>query len=159
MRVASVSRCGYFAIGVYEAGRRSKLDLNSDVSSWLGWSLRNPSFPDRPITLSMLLRTPAPSASNDDTYAIPLGTSLQAVMQDPLNWDPQHRPGDYFSYINMNYPIVGSIVERVTGERFDVWMRREVLEPMKLEACFNWSTCNDDAVARAVESTAPTASR
>jgi CubicO group peptidase (beta-lactamase class C family) len=51
----------------------------------------------------------------------------------------------------MNFPIVGSIVEKVTGERFDLWMRREVLEPMKLDACYNWPTCSDSAVAGAVE--------
>ena len=58
----------------------------------------------------------------------------QALMADPKNWDPQHGPGDnYFRYTNLNFPIVGSIVEKATGERFDIWMRREVLEPMRLE--------------------------
>jgi CubicO group peptidase (beta-lactamase class C family) len=31
-----------------------------------------------------------------------------------------------------------------------MWMRRNVLEPMKLDACYNWPTCSDIAVARAV---------
>jgi CubicO group peptidase (beta-lactamase class C family) len=83
---------------------------------------------------------------------IPLGGSLQAVMADPRNWDPQHGPGDnYFRYTNLNFPIVGSIVEKVTGDRFDIWMRRNVLEPMKLDACYNWPTCSDAIVGRAVE--------
>jgi CubicO group peptidase (beta-lactamase class C family) len=34
-------------------------------------------------------------------------------------------------------------------------MRREVLEPMKLDACYNWPTCSDEAVARAVELDSP----
>ena len=34
-------------------------------------------------------------------------------------------------------------------------MRREVLKPMKLDACFNWPTCSDAAVARAVELDGP----
>jgi CubicO group peptidase (beta-lactamase class C family) len=41
-------------------------------------------------------------------------------------------------------------MEKVTRERFDLWMRREVLEPMKLDSCFNWPTCSDAAAARAV---------
>ena len=86
----------------------------------------------------------------------PLGDSLQLLMQDPKNWDPQHGPGDnYFSYTNLNFPIVGSIVERVTGERFDIWMRRNVLEPMRLDACYNWPTCSDAMIARAVELDSP----
>ena len=55
----------------------------------------------------------------------------------------------------MNFPIVGSIVEKVTGERFDIWMRRNVLQPMRIDACYNWPTCSDAAVARAVELVTP----
>jgi CubicO group peptidase (beta-lactamase class C family) len=155
VRVASVSKM-VTAIGVMKLIDRGKLDLNSDVSRWLGWPLRNPSFPDRPITLAMLLAHTGSIREHDDNYVIPLGGSLQQVMADPKNWDPQHGPGDgYFAYVNLNYPIVGSIVEKVTGERFDIWIRREVLAPMKLDACFNWPTCSDAAVARAVELDTP----
>ena len=151
VRVASVSKLGT-AIGVMKLVEQGKLDLSSDVSRWLGWSLRNPSVPDRQITLGMLLSHTSSVREHDDDYVIPLGRSLQAVMADPANWDPKHGPGDnYFRYTNLNFPIVGSIVEKVTGERFDIWMRRNVLEPMKLDACYNWPTCSDATVARAVE--------
>src|SRR5438552_10441781 len=150
-RVASVSKM-VTTIGVMKLVEQGKLDLSSDVSRWLGWSLRNPAFPDRPITLRMLLSHTSSVREHDDDYVIPLGGSLQSLMTDPRNWDPQHGPGDnVFRYTNLNFPIVGSIVERVTGERFDIWMRRNVLEPMKLDACYNWPTCSDAAVARAVE--------
>jgi CubicO group peptidase (beta-lactamase class C family) len=42
------------------------------------------------------------------------------------------------------------VVERATGERFDRVARREVLEPLGLDACFNWATCSEAAAARAV---------
>ncbi len=155
VRVASVSKM-VTAIGVMKLIDRGKLDLNSDVSRWLGWPLRNPSFPDRPITLAMLLSHTGSIREHDDNYVIPLGGSLREVMTDPKNWDANHGPGDgYFAYVNLNYPIIGSVIEKVTGERFDVWMRREVLAPMKLDACFNWPTCSDQAVARAVELDTP----
>jgi len=151
VRVASISKLGT-AIGVMKLVEAGKLDLTSDVSKWLGWSLRNPSFPDRPITLGMLLSHTSSVREHDDDYVIPLGGSLRQVMADPKNWDPQHGPGDnYFRYTNLNFPIVGSIVEKVTGERFDIWTRRNVLEPMRLDACYNWPTCSDAMVARAVE--------
>ncbi|HEX3676739.1 MAG TPA: serine hydrolase [Sphingomicrobium sp.] len=151
VRVASVSKM-VASIGVMKLIEEGRLDLTSDVSRWLGWSLRNPSFPDRPITLEMLLSHTSSVREHDDDYVIPLGRSLQRVMADRANWDPQHGPGDnYFRYTNLNFPIVGSIIEKVTGERFDIWMRRNVLEPMKLDACYNWPTCSDTEVARAVE--------
>jgi CubicO group peptidase (beta-lactamase class C family) len=151
VRVASISKM-VTAIGVMQLVDSGKLELTSDVSRWLGWTLRNPSFPDQPIDLSMLLSHTASVREHDDDYVIPLGQSLQQVIADPKNWDAQHGPTDhYFSYVNLNYPIIGSIVEKVTGERFDLWMHEHVLAPMKLDACYNWPTCSDAAVAGAVE--------
>jgi CubicO group peptidase (beta-lactamase class C family) len=76
-------------------------------------------------------------------------------MADPANWDSKHAPGTYFAYVNLNYPLVGSIIEKVTGQRFDLWMHDNVLAPMKIDACFNWPTCSDQSVARAVELDTP----
>jgi len=150
VRVASISKL-VVAVGVMKLVESGKLELDGDASQWLGWTLRNPSFPDRPITLRMLLSHTSSVRDHEDQYAIPLGHTVQEVMSAPTSWDLKHGPGDgYFTYGNLNFPIIASIVERVTGERFDIWMRREVLQPMKLEACYNWPTCSDAAVSRAV---------
>src|SRR5438067_13239581 len=50
VRVASVSKM-VTTIGVMKLVEAGKLELTSDVSRWLGWSLRNPTFPDRPNPL------------------------------------------------------------------------------------------------------------
>jgi CubicO group peptidase (beta-lactamase class C family) len=150
VRIASVSKL-VLGIGVMKLVERDRLDLDSDVSRWLGWSLRNPAFPERPITLRQLLSHTSSVRDHDDQYAIALGNTVQNVMAAPTSWDPKHGPGDYyFKYSNLNFPIVASIIERVTGDRFDRWMRREVIEPMKLDACYNWPTCSDSKVERAV---------
>jgi CubicO group peptidase (beta-lactamase class C family) len=155
VRVASVSKL-VVAIGVLQLVESGKLRLDRDVSTYLGWTLRNPAFPERPITLPMLLTHTSSVREHDDNYLVPLGASLSAAMQDPREWDPAHGPGDnYFAYTNMNFPIVASVIEKVTGERFDKWMRAHVIEPMKLDACYNWPTCSDAAVARAVELDGP----
>ena len=155
VRVASISKL-VTAIGVMKLVEAGKLDLDADVSTYIGWRLRNPAFPERAITLRMLLSHTASIRDHDDQYVVPLGASVEEAMADPHSWDLKRGPGEHvFTYANMNFPIVGSIVERVTGERFDLWMRRNVLEPMKLDACFNWPTCSNAAVARAVELDGP----
>ena len=154
-RIASISKT-VVAIGVMKLVEAGKLDLDSDVSRWLGWSLRNPAFPERPITLRQLMSHTSSIRDFDDQYAIPLGGTVQAEMAKPTSWDLDHGPGEnYFTYSNMNFPIVASIVELVTGERFDIWMRANVLDPMRIDACFNWPTCSNEAVARAVQLNAP----
>ena len=149
-RIASVSKL-VVAIGVMKLVEQGKLDLDSDVSRWLGWSVRNPAFPDQPISLRMLLSHTSSVRDHDDQYAIPLGGSVRTTVGDARSWDLEHGPGaGYFTYSTLNFPVVGSIIERVTGERFDIWMRREVLDPMRLDACFNWPTCSNAALGRAV---------
>ncbi|HUG45949.1 MAG TPA: serine hydrolase domain-containing protein [Sphingomicrobium sp.] len=155
VRIASISKT-VVAIGVMKLVEQGRLDLNSDVSAWLGWSLRNPAFPDRPITLRQLLSHTSSIRDHDDQYAIPLGGTVRQVMAQPTSWTFGHGPGEnYFSYSNMNFPIIASVIERVTGERFDIWMRANILDPMKIDACFNWPTCSDWAIARAVQLTSP----
>ncbi|MEO7654104.1 MAG: serine hydrolase [Sphingomicrobium sp.] len=149
-RVASVSKL-VVAIGVMQLVEAAKLDLDTDVSTYLGWRLRNPAFPDRPISLRQLLSHTSSIRDHYDQYAIPLGETVQAAMADPTSWDSAHGPGDnYFAYSNMNFPIIASVIEVVTQERFDGVMRRDVLDPMGVDACFNWPWCSDSAVARAV---------
>jgi CubicO group peptidase (beta-lactamase class C family) len=150
VRIASISKL-VVAIGVMKLVEQGKLGLDTDVSRWLGWSLRNPAHPSSAISLRQLLSHTSSVRDHDDQYAIPLGGSVRAVMADANSWDAQHGPGNgYFTYSNLNFPIIASIIEQVTGERFDLWMRREVIGPMKMDACFNWPTCSDAAVGRAV---------
>jgi CubicO group peptidase (beta-lactamase class C family) len=147
-RIASVSKLAA-ALGVMRLVDVGLLDLDRDVSDWLGWKLRNPAFPDTPVTLRLLLSHQS-SLTDGIDYALPLGTSLKAALADSKAWDSAHPSGTWFHYSNLNFPVIASIMEAATHERFDRLMARLVFTPLKLDACFNWSTCSDAAVARAV---------
>jgi CubicO group peptidase (beta-lactamase class C family) len=149
IRVASVSKI-VTALTVMRLVEQGKLDLDADVSTVLGWTLRNPAFPDRPITLRMLLSHTGSVQDNGENYVVRFGKTIRPQAQDPGSFDQAHAPGTFFRYSNLNFGIVGSVIERATGERFDRVARREVLEPLGLEACFNWGTCSPAAAARAV---------
>jgi len=148
VRIASISKL-VMALGVMRLVEEGRIDLDRDVSDYLGWTLRNPAFPDRPISLRLLLSHTSSLTDNVD-YAVPLGTEVQAVVAAPAAFDAAHPPGAYFRYSNLNFPVIASALERVTGERFDRLMARLVLQPLALDACFNWTTCSDAALARAV---------
>ena len=148
VRVASVSKL-VVALGVMRLVDKRVLDLDKDVSDYLGWQLRNPAFPDRPITLRLLLSHRS-SLTDGADYLIPLGDTVRARVGAAGAWDASHAPGAYFRYTNLNFPIVASVMEAVTGERFDRLIARLVLQPLRLDACFNWTMCSDAVVARAV---------
>lgn len=149
VRIASVSKI-VTALTVMRLVEQGKLGLDEDVSQRLGWRLRNPVFPDRPITLRQLLSHTSSVKDEGDNYVVRFGQQLRPMTEQAASFDPEHPPGTYFRYSNLNFPIVASLLERTTGERFDRLAQRLVLEPLGLDACFNWTTCSDAAIARAV---------
>lgn len=148
-RVASVSKL-VTTIGVLRLVEQGKLQLDADVSTLLGFPMRNPAFPDAPITLRMLLSHTSSLTDDAGYWNVPLGEDIRLITGKPEAWDAKHAPGTFFRYTNLNFPLVAQLMERASGERFDRLMRRLVLFPLKLDACFNWSGCSDAAVARAV---------
>jgi CubicO group peptidase (beta-lactamase class C family) len=149
VRVASISKL-VTALGVMRLVEQRRLSLDRDVSDYLGWRLRNPAFPDRPITLRLLLSHQS-SLTDGADYIVPLGETLRQRLSNPRAWDPVHPPGSgWFAYANINPPVVASVMEAATGERFDRLMQRLVLRPLKLDACYNWSGCSPAKIERAV---------
>jgi len=149
VRVASVSKL-IVALGVMRLVEQGRIDLDADVARWLGWELRNPAYPQVPVTLRMLLSHTSTLQDAGEAYVIPLGRTVRGAVSDPQVFDRDHAPGTYFRYANLNFPVIASVLEKATGERFDRLIHRLVMAPLGLDACFNWTMCSDAKVARAV---------
>ena len=149
VRVASISKL-VGALAVMRLVDQGKIALDRDISDYLGWRVRNPAFPDQAITMRQLLTHRSGIRDNVD-YIIPLDGTIEAVLADPKAWEAKHKPGSYFSYANLNSPLIATVVERVTQERFDQAVARLVLKPLKIDACFNWGAgCSVGRRAQAV---------
>ena len=149
VRIASISKL-VTTLGVMRLVEAAKLDLDADASVLLGWRLRNPAFPQVPITLRLLLSHRSSLTDAAGYWQTPLGGELRDILKDPRVWDTKHAPGRYFRYTNLNFPLVAQIMERATGERFDQLMARLVLQPLGIDGCFNWALCGATTAARAV---------
>jgi len=141
-RIASISKL-VTAIGVMRLVEEGKLGLDEDVSAYLGWRLRNPHFPDAKITLRMLL-THTSSLRDGAFYFWPANVAIKDVLLpggaqygEGLMWARDHPPGNYFTYCNLNSGVIATIMERVTGERFDRLIKRLVLDPLGMRGGFN----------------------
>lgn len=146
-RVASVSKT-VVAMGVMRLVEQGCLNLDADVSGYLGFTLRNPHFPGYAITPRMLL-THTASLRDGEVYAFPPGAALaDAFRPGAAYWEegahfvaPQPgldlAPGRYFTYCNLGYGVLGTVIECVSGERFDRYLARQVLEPLGLGATFD----------------------
>ena len=143
-RIASISKL-VTTLGLMRLLEDGKLALDTDVSEYLGYKLRNPHFPDAPITLRMLL-THTSSLRDDAGYywEAKLNVDLREVLVpggklygNSAMWAANARPGAYFQYANLPWGVIGTVMERASGERFDRLMRRLVLDPMALRGGFH----------------------
>lgn len=133
-RIASVSKL-VTTLGLMRLLEDGKVALDADVSSYLGFPLRNPHFPQQAITLRMLLSHTS-SLRDDAGYAFPSTSALRDVMT-PAMWSPRAAPGTFFTYCNLGFGIIGTVMERVTGEQFDRLMQRLILAPLGLHGGYN----------------------
>lgn len=148
VRIASVSKF-YVGLAVMRLVEAGKLDLHADANQYLSWNLRNPTFPDQPISLADLLSHQSGLRDGID-YALPMDSILTETLRNPAAWNDRYPPGHYFSYANLNFPVIAAIMEAATGKRFDRIMQEEVFQPLQLDACFNWINCSDARIAAAV---------
>ena len=149
VRIASISKL-IMALTALRLVDEGKLDLDRDVSDYLGWKLRSPYHPDAPVTLAHLLSHRA-GLSDKAGYIIPLGESLAAKLADLEAWRDTGPPGEaVFEYANLGSPLVATALEAVSGERYDRLVERLVFKPLGVKACLNWTLCDADMQARAV---------
>lgn len=154
-RVASVSKF-VTTLGTMKLVEQGKLSLDADISGVLGYRLRNPYFPDRPITLRMLL-THTSSLRDEGGFKWAPDVDLKDVLLPGGRlygkgdaWSADHAPGRYFEYVNVNWGLIATIMERAGGERFDRLMRHLIFDPMHLKAGFylaDFAPANIDDVA------------
>ena len=134
-RVASISKL-VTGLGVMRLVEQGLLDLDADVGDVLGKPVRNPAFPHEPIRVRSLM-THQSSLRDEGGIAFDIGTDLVAELgRNSKCWDSEHAPG-WFSYCNLNYGLLATVMEKVSGQRFDVLMRERVLKPLGMQGGYN----------------------
>ena len=146
-RVASITKI-FTAAGYMKLVEEGKIKLDEDVSRYLGFTLRNPRFPDKTITSRMLLSHTS-SIRDYPTAYIPIKTSIKSFFTGTNCWSPATQPpGVYFSYSNLNYVLLATIIEKVTGQRFDKYMTKTILSPLNIKGSFNLRDFNADELKK-----------
>ena len=121
-RVASVSKIPT-SIAAMQLVEQGKVDLDADISAYLDFEIER-SF-DEPLTLRHLLTH---SAGFEEHGSLTPGTDLEAYVKN----DPPAQafaPGTTPAYSNYGMALAGYIVQRVSGQPFEAYVREHVLEP------------------------------
>lgn len=145
-RIASVSKL-VVALGVLRLVEAGRLDLDADISEALGWRLRHPAHPERPLSVRLLLSHRSGLRDEGGTYLLPGQTLASKLSPEGAHfgrgesWAPAaERPGEFFAYCNLNYGVLASVMERLSGQRFDLLMQQQVLGPLGMQGGFDASS-------------------
>ncbi|RZL60210.1 MAG: class A beta-lactamase-related serine hydrolase [Pedobacter sp.] len=128
-RIASISK-SFSATSIMQLVEAGKLSLDDDFGDLVGFKIRNPKYPDQKITLKMAL---SHTSSLNDSQGY-LNLDLINPDKNP-NWAKcynDYAPGSKFDYCNLNFNIIGAIIEKKSGERFDNYVKNHVLKPLGL---------------------------
>lgn len=110
----------------------------------LGFEVKNPYFPEDRITLEMVMSHQSSIVDCDPTYTnfLSLTGAAKTGLEVPQLRDllmkggkyygdclfSNRRPGTYFNYSNFNYGIIGTVVEKISNVRFDIYTRENILK-------------------------------
>jgi CubicO group peptidase (beta-lactamase class C family) len=128
-RIASISK-SFSATAIMQLVEKKKLSLDDDVSNLIGFKVRNPKYPETVITLRNLMSHR--SSLNDSQGYFTLDVINPDKNPDWAKCFSDYSPGKEYRYCNLNYNMVGTIIERVSGERFDQYIKHHVLDPLSL---------------------------
>ncbi len=139
-RAASVSKM-FTIFSVMQLVEQGKFSLDDDAGDLLGFKLRNPNQPQKKITVKMLACHTS-SIRDGKIYSLPPEISISELFQpDGEFWEGgahfaprDEKVGEFFSYSNLNYGVLGTIIERVTGKRFDIFQRENILRQLDTKA-------------------------
>lgn len=128
-RIASISK-SFTATALMQLVEKDSLHLEDDVSDLIGFKIRNPNYPDTPITLRMIMSHS--SSLNDSQGYFSLNTINPDSTDTAGSSYNDYEPGTAYEYCNLNYNLAGAILEKWSKTRFDQYITRHILIPLDI---------------------------
>lgn len=130
-RIASISK-SFSSTAIMQLVDEGRISLEDDFGDLIGFPVRNPKFPDTKITLKMVLSHT--SSINDRNGYFNLDVINPHKNESWKGAYNDYEPGTDYEYCNLNFNMIGAVIEKITNERFDVAIKKRVLDPLNLSA-------------------------
>lgn len=154
-RVASISKT-ITTIAFMQLVEQKKISLDDNISKILSYEIINPFYPEVTITPRMLLSHTSCLTDDPKTYDSFLSAAYEQNpvpnLSELINSKGKYysnalflnqKPGLYFNYCNLNYGIIGTLIEKISGERFDDYCQKYIFTPLGINASYNVSKIAD----------------
>jgi len=156
--LASISKT-FAATAIMQLWEKGFLDLDDDVNDYLPFSVRNPNYPDIPITFRMIL-THRSSISSRTINLFTIFSLLRVSYENmgeylnpggryysSKNWN-DYSPGEKQSYSCAAYELLGYLVQRITNLTFPEYCEKNIFEPLHMKnTSYHPSSYNNEQLA------------
>lgn len=144
--IQSISKT-FVSTAIMQLVEKKKIKLDDDINKYLDFVVRNPKYPDIPITVKMLLAHY--SSLNDSQYGWHLRQINPATNDRYKECYNDYPPGAEFMYCNLSYSLLGGIIENVTGKRFYDYIDENITEPLGLNASYDLTKIDSSLIVKA----------
>ncbi|GAA2191652.1 serine hydrolase domain-containing protein [Micromonospora lupini] len=126
----------FTALAVAQLAEAGRVDLDTPASTYLPWLRLGDAQTARTVTIRHLLTHTSGlpqvwSTTLTDRYDNRPGGLAQSV-RDLATLRPTTAVGRTYQYSDANYMILGALVENVSGDTFGAYLRRHVLDPLRM---------------------------
>ncbi len=142
--IASISK-SFIALAIMQLAEKGKIDVGDPISNYFPFEL---GFDDEPILIHHLLSHSSGIPNLDDTLASRDDYANYDVTKIPMipysSWNDYfrfingakefvtERPGKRFYYLNTGYTLLGRLIEVVSNQSIEDYLRENIFEPMQM---------------------------
>jgi CubicO group peptidase (beta-lactamase class C family) len=147
-RIASISKT-ITALATMKLVEQNLINLDEDIDEILGYNIQNPYYPNIAITTRMLLSHTSGIVDGTSYSTFLTATTSNTIIPNlsellisggtyySNSLFNNIQPGTYFNYANINYVILGTIIEKISNQRFDQFCSQNIFQPLGIDASFN----------------------
>ena len=135
--LASTSKA-FTGLAILQLEKEGLLKRTDDVRKYIPWLELEYNNEPQTITINQLLHQTSGIASNS-IVQIPesnaenaLELTVRTLLHQPLN----RKPGSSFEYATINYDVLGLVIENVTKQPYDLYIKQQLLEKIGMKDSF-----------------------
>jgi len=139
--LASVSKA-FTGMGILLLEEQGLLSMTDTVQKYLPWfTLKYQGKPVnmQSVTLNNFLHHTSGLTNSRHTQNIPQGNTpdlLQKTVEMLVDADLAFPPGEQYNYGTVNYDVLGLVIETVSGQSYEDFMREQVFRPLGLHQTY-----------------------
>lgn len=134
----------FTALGVLKLEQDGLIKLNDPITKYISWLQMKYQGMAATVTIEELLH----HTSGIPSYTIAIipeandgdKTAIEKTVRKLAGIELSNKPGSKHTYATINYDVLGLLIEKVSGEKYEDYIEKNVLKPMGLNSTYMYKS-------------------